>query len=158
MQTQKLSRGFEVRPIGLMLFLVLGSAMVGAVGGYALRASASSAPAAAESNPVAAVSQPAARINAVPAVKAYPFADENELRQEQRDMREAQKGNAAVRSASAAPVQIDLWQEHLDLLQMQGAQRSAIDESSVNTPAPTTATERYQALKARQIEQLEILP
>jgi hypothetical protein len=228
MQTHKVSRRFDIHPNGLMLFLALGSAIIGAAGGYALKASAASVPAAVESHSVAAVSQPAARINAVPAVKAYPFASENVLRQEQLDIRQAQKA-ATINSSTAVkpldatsfeqelrqeqydlrhanaqsvpvqsatvgtsqqakwlrimtlkesqlepqipasvstapkvevtfPSQQELWQEHLDLLKMQGTWQAATAVPSVSAPASATTAELYQTLKARQIEGFETLP
>jgi hypothetical protein len=153
-----MSSRFGFHPYVPVLFFVLTSAIVGAVGGYYFALLSSSAPAPADSVPDA---------QAYPArgVGANAFSDANGLVLEQRGLVQAQKENAAALSASvSAPVlgsqvQDELRQEIRDLRQMQRSLRpTVVALSAANTSVPAVAAERYTTLNKKQIEQLETLP
>lgn len=160
MQTSNTLRWFGLYPYGLVLVLVLLSAIVGTVGGYYFGLPVSSAPSAAISQPVPQAAPPQE-------VGANAIPDTNELRQEMRELRQAHRESATAPSMSipvtgvdASQVQNEPWQEKRDLQQMQKSLRSATNVAlgNANIPVPTTAAERYHGLNERQLEWLETLP
>ncbi len=146
MQATNTFRRIGIYPYGLVVLLILASAMVGAVGGYSFRMPVPAAPA-------AAASQPIAKAQPVPVTGTSAFLDDNVLRQEHRELLQAQRKYAAELSASSSASvvigeQNQLRQEMRDLRQMQ--------KSSALVPA--TAPAPYPGLTARQISRLENLP
>ncbi len=146
---------FEWPVYGLVLLLMLASALVGAAGGYAFSLPTSASPA-------VPASQQIPQAAPVQVVATNTVSDPNEAWQEHLAIRQAQREWAAARSAStqmveAAPGPQEAWQEHQAIRQAQrewAAARSASTPSPIveAAPGPNELWQEHLAIRQAQRE------